>query len=422
MKSLTRLFRFDGYKTKDVQLTLKDKEVHIYLEREETKAFQCYRCGCFLGRKRGHHKQKIRHLSVMDCATYIHLWRVKGECKKCRKARSERVDFIASETPHYSAQYAEWLGMMCEFSAVSRVAEFSGEGNMTVRRIDFNRMKRLLKNYKIPKVKRIAVDEVYARKKGKKEESRNKRFFTVITDLDTRRVIWVSEGRSKAALDQFFMLIGQRQCRDIKVVAMDQFDGYAESTKEYCKNARIVFDRFHLMQNFETAVNETRKSLHEELPKEDPLLPLTKGKYRFVFLKKSRKRTDEEQSHVDEVLKANENFLVLELIKEKMITFFDQPSAEQARLVFDELTSWIWQKDLSPLKKWADNFFCDWETIKNYFDERVTTALAEGMNNVIKSIKRQAFGFRNMEYFRYKIMQVCGYLNSRYFKMDSTLA
>jgi transposase len=418
MKSLARLFNFAGYKTKDVQVSTRDKFVRIDLERDNTKPFQCHRCGGFLGRKRGQHKLKIKHLSIMGFDTFIYFWRGKGHCSRCKKARSERVNFLSKATPHYTEQYAEWVGTMCEFAAVSRVAEFCDDGNMTIRRIDLERMQRMFKKYKIPKVTRIAVDEVYARKKPQKGENRNDRFFTIITDLNTRRVIWVSEGRSKKALDQFFIILGKRQCRDIKVVAMDQFEGYASSTKEYCKNAKIVWDRFHLMQRFEEVVNETRKDLHNELGNNDPSMPLSRGKYRFIFLKKSSRRTREEQSHIDQLSEDNRDFLHLEIIKEMMISFFDQQTVEDAKRVFDELTYIIWQAGFKHLKRWSDNFFSGWDIVKNFFEERVTSALAEGMNNVIKTLKRQAYGFRNMDYFRYKIMQVCGYLNSRYITLD----
>ena len=95
---------------------------------------------------------------------------------------------------------------MCEISAVSRVGELVGLDKMTMYRLDFSRLKRMLQHYKIPKVTHISVDEVYARKKSYgKRESRDKKFFTVICDLDTGRVIWVSDSREKAALDEFFV-------------------------------------------------------------------------------------------------------------------------------------------------------------------------------------------------------------------------
>jgi transposase len=82
--------------------------------------------------------------------------------------------------------------------------------------------------------------------------------------------------------------------------------------------------------------------------------------------------------------------------------------------VFDEVGDWIWQAQFKPLMRWHNQLEAGWETLKNYFEWRVTTSLSEGINNVIKSIKRRGFGYRNMQYFKLKIMQVCGYLNSKF--------
>ncbi len=111
----------------------------------------------------------------------------------------------------------------------------------------------MLQHYKIPKAKKLSVDEVYARKRSRfYGESTEKKFFTVITDVETRKVIWVNDGRSKEALDQFYRIIGKEACANIEVFAMDQFDGYRASTEEHCPQASVVLDRFHirLFQNF----------------------------------------------------------------------------------------------------------------------------------------------------------------------------
>jgi transposase len=78
-------------------------------------------------------------------------------------------------------------------------------------------------------------------------------------------VIWVSESLSQKALDEFFKIIGEKACEKIQVVAIDQHDDYAKSVRKNCKNAKIVWDRFHLMQNFGEALNEVRKNLHNRL-------------------------------------------------------------------------------------------------------------------------------------------------------------
>jgi transposase len=414
--------QFEGYETADMKEFLLSGRIEIHLARSGGKKFVCHRCASELEGERGRYRMRLEALPIMGFRAFIHFWRHKGHCPKCRKARAEAVDFIAKETPHLTQDYAWWIGRICEIAAVSRVAELVNQDETTAWRIDYRRMQRMLAYYTIPEVTRISVDEVYARKKPKyHQESRNDRFFTVVTDLKTHRVIWVSESRSQKGLDQFFTLIGPAACEKIELVAMDQHEDYAASVREHCKSATIVWDRFHLMQNFEVAVNETRKDLHLEQEGGSDIRRLTRGKYRYLFLKKDSRRTEEERQHIDDVLKDNDRFAKLEIIKERMLSFFDQPSESSAKQVFEEIGEWIWQMGFEPLKRWYNNFEAGWETVKNYFIHRVTSALSEGINNVIKAVKRRAYGYRNMHYFRLKIMQVCGYLNSRYIATSNQL-
>jgi transposase len=409
---------FEGYEVIECKEYLKqpDGSIEIWLRpKDEEKPLVCHRCKGPMHVSRGKYPVRLEGMPIMSFRFVIHLWRRKGHCSHCKKARAEHVEFIAQETPHLTQEYAWWIGRMCEIAAVSRVAELMNQDETTTWRLDLARMQRMLSHYRIPKVRKLSVDEVYARKKAKYPgENRDQRFFTVISDLETRRVIWVSESRSKEALDQFFLLIGKQASAQIEVVAGDLYEGYQASVKESCPQAVFVWDRFHVMQIFEEAVNETRISLHDEQERGSDLHRLSRGKYRFMFVKKALRRTEVEKRHIDDVLKENERFAKLELIKERMLTFFDQPDEVSAKTVFDEVGEWIWQAGFTPLMKWHKNLEGGWSTLKNYFRYRVSSSLSEGHNNVIKMLKRRAFGYRNMEYFRLKIMQVCGYLNSRY--------
>lgn len=432
--NIPRFLQFEGYETTDFQTTTRDRKVFVYLSPRADRKVCCRRCRSPLARLTSRHPLSLKDLPLRGFETIVKLWRRKGWCERCQKTRSEYIPFLADESPHFTKDYTWWLGTMCEFAPVSRVAELVKEQNMTVRRIDLRRMQRMLRNYKIPAVTHIAVDEVYARKKAKyKDENRNEKFFTVISDLNTRRVIWVSESRSKRALDEFFKIIGKEACTRIEVVAIDQHDDYAKSVREHCKKAKIVWDRFHLMQTFGESLNEVRKNLHNRLDKsENDLQRLTRGKYRFSFLKNASKRSQEEKDHIEEVVRQNEDFAALEIIKEGMTAFFDSLDLATARERLTQVGKWIDQKIVTdmvkgevpafrPLETWYKHLSGGWETLKNYFEFRVTSALAEGVNNVIKALKRRAFGFRNMDYFRLKIMQVCGYLNSRYIKFPEVL-
>ena len=415
---IPRFLQFEGYENLDFKEFLSQGFIEVPLEAKKDRKRLCHCCGSELGAERGRYPVKLRGMAIMHYKLIVKFFRYKGHCPKCKKARAEKVDFIAEETPHLTQDFADFIGSLCEIAAVSRVAEMFGLNELTTWRIDFRRLRNLLSKYPIPKVTAISVDEVYARKKSKfKDESRNRKFFTVISDLKTHKVIWVSESRDTEALSQFYTLIGEEACKEITVAAMDQHEDYAKATRMHCPNATIVWDRFHIMQNFEEAVNDQRKELHEEQPKGSDLSRLTRGKFRFLFVKKDKNRTEEEKQHINDVLKANDYFLKLEVIKERMVTFFDEKSAVTAKKVFEEIGDWIWQAGFKHLMKWYSNLEKGWDTLKNYFVYKVTSALSEGINNVIKALKRRAYGYKNMWYFRLKIMQICGYLNSRHITM-----
>lgn len=414
---------FKGYKILDLKewLTTK-KRIDIYLRAKKDKEFCCHRCHTKLGAEYGKYPVKLEAMSIMGFRVFVHLMRTKGYCSGCKKVRSEHIDFIAPESPHLTCEYAYWLGRLCEISAVSRAAELTRQKAITLWRHDYARMQRYLEHYKIPVVTAICVDEVYARKKSHYEgESRDDKFFTIISDLKTRKVIWVSKSRSRKALDEFFSIIGKDTATKIEVVAIDQHDAYVASITEHAPQATIVFDRFHLVQNFEEALNETRKDLFEEHSKTDSTIArLARGKNRFIFLEKDSRRTEQEKSLIKEVASRNKKFLYLELIKERFLGFFNEHSFSEALKIFHEIGEWIWQQQLRPLMLWYQRFERALPTIQNYFKFKVTTALAEAINNVIKSVKRRAFGYRNMDYFRLKIMQVCGYLNSRFISLEDS--
>lgn len=410
---IPHFLRFKGYETRDIRY-FTEKPIEVHLHRRSDKPFECHKCGCTLTRKRGQYRLKLKHLPLADRALYIIFYRWQGHCPKCKKARSEKVDFVAKETPHMTQDMCWWLGRLCEISEVSNAAKFYDVSAMTTWRVDYKRMRIMLQYYKIPKITHISVDEVYARRKGKKGESRNKKFFTIITDLKTKKVIWVSESRDKEALDQFFEVIGAEACRKIKVVAMDQHEPYRASAREYCPEAKVVWDRFHLMKALNEVLNDIRKHLFETTVGDSELRRLIRGKYKYIFLKSDSKRTIQERKHLSAVMERNKEFIKLELIKERFIQFFDEPDLKTAKLTFFEIGAYISELGYYPLIDWYARLKKEWGTVKNYFEYRVSSALSEGINNVIKTLKRKAYGYRNMHYFRLKIMQICGYLNSKF--------
>lgn len=410
----------EGYEVIDFKEWLNQGIIEIYLAKQDKQASgQCHVCGHELGHKRSKHRMKIKHMPIMQFECWLIFWREKRHCPNCKKARSEALDFIARETPHLSKDYSWWLGRLTEISTVSRIAKLTGNDQNTLWRIDFDRLLKMVQNYDIPEVERISVDEVYTRrKKYFKSESRNEQYFTIITDLKTRRVIWVSKSRDKKALDEFFTIIGKKRCKKIKVAAMDLHAPYKASVNEHCKNATVVWDRFHVVRIFEDALNDERLAIYQDNKTPKSFKSKINGKFKYLFLKNEYKRDEKEKKKLKDVMEENKQFYKLELIKEKFLKFFNQRTADDAQELIVEIKNWIKEGEFDFLQKWVDNFILTWHTMKNYFEYRVTSALSEGVNNVIKSLKRRCFGFRNMNYFRLKVMQVCGYLNSDYINID----
>jgi transposase len=314
------------------------------------------------------------------------------------------------------------MGKLCEFSPISRLAKTLGVDPVTAWRIDYSRMKTQCSRYKFPKFSRISVDEVYVRKFDLKEgDKRTDRFFTVISCLDRKKVLWVTEGRSKESLDEFFKLLSPIERRRIRVIAMDQFKGFLESAKEYCPLATIVWDRFHLMANFNEALNEERKKLHAKKNMDKDLKSKCSGKYKYLFLKRESRRTVEESKHMDFLMEQNEGFFNLEIIKEKMNLFFDAPDEDHAHQELAEIRLWCHKLEFGHLLKWHQNIMENWPIVKNYFSYKVTTSISEGMNNVVKALIRRGFGYKNMGYLKLKIMQQCGFLNSNFFDKSGNM-
>jgi transposase len=407
---------FQGFEIRDIKEWQDKRHMELILESKPEREHFCCRCGCELGPQDGRYWLKSRHLKVMGWTVVVCFWREKRFCFMCNKVRSEAIDFICPASPHVTNELAWWISRLTEITSVLAVSELESIDKMTCYRVDKYLLTRLLQGYKIPTVFKISVDEVYARGpvQLKEGENRSDLFLTVIVDIRTHKVIWVSKSRRKQALDEFFILLGDDACKNIKVVATDQHEDYAASVRQYCPNATLVWDRFHLMRIFEEAVNETRKILHAEQEENTELQRLTRGKFRYLFLKKANRRTLEEKTHIDDVLKNNERFAKLELIKERMITFFDQPDAASGLAVFDELATWIAQCGFGPLIHWYRKFEKNWDTVKNYFTYKVTTGVSEGINRAIKGLKWQAYGYKDMDYFKLKILQKCGYLNSQF--------
>ena len=414
---LPYIFRsFQGFQTKDVREFHSRSHMQLILERDENFDSLCRRCGDKLGRKRGEHWIEAKHLKCFGWTSTVKFPVAKRECKTCGCVRSEMVPFICPTSPHVTMELAWWMTRLTGITSVNQVSKLESVDKMTCYKVDKFILQKLLQGYEIPEVTHISVDEVYARgpRQQKDGETRDDLFLTVVVDLKTHKVIWVSQSRRKEALDTFFTLIGKEACEKIKVVATDQHEGYNQSVKQNCKSAKVVWDKFHLLQNFNEALNEERKiEFDRAKSKGNDLMELIRGKYKYLFTKKNHHRNREEKDHLKEVMSLNRRMMGLELIKERLHRMFNARSMEAASEHLCACYEWAHEIDAKYIKKWIWKLMGRME-FWNYFTDPYTTSVSEGVNRAIKGLKWQAYGYKDMHYFALKIMQKCGYLNYRY--------
>ncbi len=413
---------FHGFLVRDIKEWRSEQRIEIILEKDPNKEQFCCRCGSELGLYHDQYKLRSKHLKMMGWQVEVVFSREKRKCEACKKIRSEHISWLSETSPHVTMDLAWWLNRLTEITSVLAVSRLEGLDKRSCYKVDKYILRRLLQGYKIPKVTQISVDEVYARgpKQLKEGETRDDLFLTIIIDTKTRKVIWVSHSRRKEALDEFFQIIGKKNCEEIKIVATDQHEGYGASIREYCPNAKQVWDRFHLVQNFNEALNEDRKDeLESSMPKcySESYL---KGKFRFIYLTKAKDRTQKEQRHIDEISRDNLKISKMEMIKEHLHRMFDCNDKQMAQVMMAEIYEWSMDCGARAIFKWVKQIR-EKEIFWNYFENKVTSALSEGMNRVIEGLKWQAYGYKDMAYFALKIHQKCGYLNSNFHNCELTL-
>lgn len=384
---------FQGFSVVDIKESLVSKEMNIVLEKVENKVHLCACCGERLGAQEGRYWVTARHLRCFNWKVTVSFWREKRHCPKCKKTRSELIEWLCPTSPHMTLELAWWINRLSEVTSVLAVTRLESVDKMAAYKVDHYILSRMLQGYEIPKVRRISVDEVYARSKKqmKEGESRDDLFMTVIVDQETRKVIWVSQSRRKEALDLFFEMLGPEACKDIEVVATDQHDAYAASVKQYCPQAIVVWDRFHLVQKFNEALNEERKVELGRIDPEGEMGDLMNGKYRYVYLMKAENRSKKDQLHIDQVMRLNERMAKLELIKENFHKIFDIADVGLAQIKLGECYQWAMQINANCIVEWIRGIMGE-DRFWNFWIYRVTTGISEGINRAIKGLKWRPMG------------------------------
>jgi len=246
-------------------------------------------------------------------------------------------------------------------------------------------------------LRRIAIDEISVRK--------GHRYLTIVMDLISGAVIFVGNGKGSEALAPLWKKIKRAKAK-IEAVAMDMSPAYINAVSSHLPKAAIVFDHFHVIKLFNDRLSELRRDLYHEA-KDHLQKKILKGT-RWLLLKNPENldTTKGERQRLNDALQLNQPLSCAYYLKEDLRQIWLQPDKNKARLV---LADWIKRAETSGIKmllKFAKTLAAFQSGILSYYDYRISSAPLEGTNNKIKTMKRMAYGFRDMEFFKLKIMAI----------------
>jgi len=243
-----------------------------------------------------------------------------------------------------------------------------------------------------------------------KSFAKRHRYETLICDLSKGTVECVIEDRRQESLETYFRQFSEEELKEIKAIVMDMWDPYIAASKAFVPDAenKIIFDRFHVMQQVTGAVDKVRRQEHKTLMAEgDDRLKGTK----HLWLMNQEKIPDWRKEEFDEIRKTELKTARAWAIKESLRRFWDYRYPKNAQKYFKRWYFWATHSRLRPVIEAAKTLKRRLPNILTYFKHRITNAVTEGLNSKIQMIKQMACGFRNREHYRKAILFHCGGLD-----------
>jgi transposase len=313
------------------------------------------------------------------------------------KRRIESCEFVEKGC-YYTRRFCRLISGMCRHMTISAVAKNFNLRWETVKNMDKKYLQETLPALDpatLIDLKYLGVDEV-ARAKGHD-------YMTVVYDLRTGQLIWVHEGRTAEIFSNFLKQLPEAIKQGILAVAMDMGPAYQKSVKDDLPNADIIFDRFHVMQNYGRAIDNQRRIEFRKADNEGK--DLIKGN-RYLLLKNSDKLTEEEKNRLDTLLEGNANINLIYILKEQLQALWNYKTYEEMSEALECWCQLAEQTGMVYMKKFAKSLRRYKVGICNYAKHPITTARIEAGNVGIGLIRKRARGIRDTEYFKLKIRQL----------------
>jgi transposase len=363
---------------------------HIEQPREK---LCCAACGSRRVVRRGHQDRLFRHVPIGRKPVWIQFAIPRVGCQQCGQVRQVNVPF-AEPRRRYTRSFARYVLELSQYMTIKHLAQHVRTSWGTIKEILKTHLGRHYARPRLKDLRKIAIDEIATRK--------GHVYLTVVLDLERGVVVFVGDGKGADALLPFWKRLRASHAR-IRAVAIDMSQAYIQAVENYLPHADIVFDRFHIVRLLNEKLTQLRRALYREA-KEKLHKDVLKGT-RWLLLKhpENLDESRDERARLHEALKLNESLATAYYLKEDLRQLWEQPHGTAA---CNFVTSWYMramESGIGAMQQFARTLVGGLFGIINWFRHPISTGPLEGVNNKIKTMKRQAYGFRDQEFFKLKI-------------------
>lgn len=315
-------------------------------------------------------------------------------CTACG-VKNEKLAFLSGNTK-YTLRFATQIGGLCRAMTIKDVARRMHLDWHAVKDLDKLYMREQLARAGHPAPNVIGVDEVSIRKRHV--------YRIVVSDLERKRAIWFGgKGRGETDMDMFYAFLGKENADKIRLAVMDMWKPFRHSTRHHAPQAAILFDKFHILRHLGEALDKIRKAEYGRIA--GPQRKFIKGQ-KYVLLSHKENLTTEGRKSLQLLLKANKRLNTAYILRESFDQLWDYKSEAWVRRFFDNWKAQLrWQR-LKPYEKFAEMIERHWDGIAAYCkpENKIALGFVEGLNNRIRVLQRRAYGLRDEEYLKLKIL------------------
>ena len=316
-------------------------------------------------------------------------------CPVCGAVKRERLNFLA-DNPRFTKRFAYYVGRRCRQAVIRDVAKELKLDWDTVKILEMQYMRAQIARAGTPGPRAIGVDEISIR--------RRHTYRIVVSDLDRKRPIWFGgDDRSEASMAQFYDWLGEHKNARVRLVVMDMWKPFRSVARERVPQAAILFDKFHIMRHLGEALDKVRKSEYARLSGNSRRF--IKGQ-KYALLSHRDSLTLDGKRSLELLLAANKRLNTAYVLKESFGQLWDYRREGWARRFFDNWTASLkWQR-LGPYEQFAKMIERHWDGIAAYCrpENKVSLGFVEGLNNKIRVCQRRAYGLKDEEYLRLKVL------------------